>query len=143
MVTVRPPFGFVPVPLCDWHHWSGHHSSGGSADPVVEAFVVAVFVAAGIGVLASLLGGGLLILFTRRIRDMFWAIPAVNVALFVVFLLVRPYPGGIAAQFQGWGLVYTLVALVLLLLASLVVATVLALVRLVARGSLAGRRAAR
>jgi len=123
----------MSVPFCHSHHWSGHGSSGGSADPVMEAFAVTIFVVAGISVLLSLLSGGLLIAFTRRVRDMFWAIPAINVAAYGVFLLVRQYPGGFAAQFQGWELVYTLVALVMLLVASLVLASLLALTRVVVR----------
>jgi len=125
--------GLVPLPRCDWHHWSGHHSSGASADPVADAFVVALFVVAAIGVLVSLISGGLLIVFTRRIRDMFWAIPIVNLAVYTLFLLVRPYPGGRVAQFRGEGLRHTLITVVLLLALSLILASVLGLLRLAVR----------
>ena len=129
MDAVRLLEGLIPLPLCDWDGWSSHSSSTGSADPVVDAFAVAILVAIGIGVLVSFLSGGLLIVFTRRIRDMFWAIPAVNLAVYLVFLLAREYPGGREAQFRGRGLAHTLGALALLLVSSLILASVLALLR--------------
>jgi len=131
MDIVRLIEWFAPIPLCDWH--GGGHSSGVPADPIVDAYVVGFFTAVGIGILASLLSGGLMIVFTRRIRNMFWAIPAVNLALFAIFMLIRPYPGGAAAQFQNRGLTYTLVTLTALLFISLAMALILALIRLVVR----------
>lgn len=113
-----------------FHHPSGHT---GPPDPVITAFVVTLFVGLGISVLAGVLSGGLLMVFTRRIRDMFWAIPLANVAMYALFLATRSYPGGRSAQFRGGGLVDTLLGLILLLIVSLAMATILALIRRLGR----------
>ncbi|MFB3892132.1 MAG: hypothetical protein ACE15C_08935 [Phycisphaerae bacterium] len=132
METLSLPAWSAALPLADLHHWHGH-SGGGSADPTTAAFVTALFVAAGIGVFASILGGSLLIAFTTRIGNMFWAVPGLNVVLYAVFLLLRQYPGGFAQQFQGEDLAYTLISLLLLLILTLILTSLLALVRFVVR----------
>jgi len=127
------------LPGCDWHHHFGGGSSGGPPDPEAEAFVVGLFVAAAIGVLLSPLSGGLMVVVSRKIRHTFWALPAVNLVMYLVFMLARDYPGGNGEQFRGWGLVTTLGTILLLLILSLIFASIIALIRYVVR-AVRGRR---
>ena len=133
MEIVRQLCGIAATIGCDLHHWGGHHSSGGSNDPAVDAFVVALFVAAGLAMMFSFAGSGLLLLFTKRIGPMFWAVPLLNLAAYLIYLLVRDYPGGWAEQFRGIGLVHTILGTLILLILTLVIVSLQALVRFILR----------
>jgi len=111
---------------CDW----GHHGSGGGGapDPVFDAFfwTSALILAASIAIL--ILAGPFLIPRTRRIRDLFWKVPLINLPFYLVSILFRPYPGGFAARFQSPGLGYMIAEIIILLIASSIVALIFAIV---------------
>jgi hypothetical protein len=115
--------------LADLHH--SHHSD--PTDPVTRALYLDIGIAA-LCLLASLLWGfRLVIVKTRRIRDLFWAVPLVNLALFAVSIAGQPYPGGRAERFTGIGLAITVYEAFAILTASLLVASILAVVAWVSR----------
>jgi uncharacterized Tic20 family protein len=122
------------APLCDWHHGRSH---GGSLDPQSEAIVTAIlgtlFLLLGVTLFLVVAGGPLLVIWTRKVRHLFWSIPAVNAAIYSIALAGRPYPGGFAAQFRLPGLFYTILELILVMLLSLAAAGILAIVFLLLR----------
>lgn len=122
------------LPRCDWHHFGGH---AGTSDPAMEAIAHISGIALGIIFMGSVfmffVGGPIILAFTRRVRDLFWAIPAANVALYGATIILRPYPGGIGARFRMPGLTHTAIELAFLILASFGAATLLALMYLVYR----------
>jgi hypothetical protein len=122
------------TPLCDWHHFGSH---GGSYDPETQAIMDASAVAVVVAFVSSLLmfvaGGPLILVFTRRVRHLFWAIPAVNVAVYTVTIIARPYPGGFCSRFHMPGLPSTILELIFLTVLSLGAAIVLAAIYLVYR----------
>lgn len=122
---------------CDWDHFS-HHGGGSPdvpVDPVFDAFMMTavLVIAASVGLL--LFGGPVLIIFTRRIRDTLWIIPAANLLLYLVSIFVRPYPGGLIERFRPPGLYYTLTEIALLLILSFIVAVIIAVIQWIVRGT--------
>ena len=101
------------LPLCDWHH---SHCGGSSPDPETEAIVAVVLATVAVLLASTLLlgcvGGPLVLLWTRKVRHLFWAIPVVNALVYLIALYVRPFPGGFAAQFRMPGLAYTIIELI-------------------------------
>lgn len=110
--------------LADWHH----HSSGSSGvpDPHFDAFMTTSLIVLGVSLAILFIGGPILIPRTRRIRDLFWVIPLINIAFYLLSIALRPYPGGFTARFQSPGLEHTLFEIAFLLIASLAVALILA-----------------
>lgn len=129
-------FWLLPLntPLCDWHHSSSH---SGSLDPETQAITDASAVALGIISISSLsmlvVGGPLILSFTRRVRHLFWVIPAINLILYIVTIIARPYPGGFWARFHMPGLPDTVIELIFLILFSFGAATLLAVIYFVYR----------
>ena len=121
---------WVPVPLCDWHrHGGGFSGPGGMPDPHIDAFAVGVIVAILSSVGLMVLCCPFLVVRVRRIRDIFWIVPAINLGLYFASAAVRVYPGGFLARFRPPGLWYTLAEVALVLVLSLLVAIVTALVQ--------------
>jgi hypothetical protein len=96
-------------------------------DPLMDAFFVGVVVTilCSVGILVFCCP--FLVVWVRRIRDIFWVVPTLNLALYFAGAAVRVYPGGFLARFRPPGLWYTLFEIALVLALSLVVATVTAL----------------
>lgn len=118
------------APVADWHH--GHSSGSGGSEVYGGPEVFGVFVFSCLllfagSVVVGCAGGPIVLVLTRKARQLFWAIPGANLVIYLVVLLARPYLGGFAAQFRPPGLVYTVIEVVLLLLVSLVLSAVLAL----------------
>jgi hypothetical protein len=113
--------------LCDWHHHG--HSSGGAPDPNFDAFVWTSILILAASTAILLFAGPLIVIRTRRIRDLFWAVPLVNTGLYILSISLRSYPGGFLARFQPPGLPNTILEIVLLLVASLLVALILAIIQ--------------
>ena len=109
-----------------------HHSSGAAPDPHLDAFAVmlTVVVLAAFAVLCVftvlLLCVPVFSLRVRRIRDLFWVIPAANLALYFLSIAVQAYPGGFAARFRPPGVWYTLTEVGIVVVLSLVTATLMA-----------------
>ena len=118
--------------LCDWHH-SYEHGTSGSSDPAIEAFMWTSILIVASSVAILLFAGPVLIIRTRRIRDVFWVVPLANTALYILSISLRPYPGGFAAKFQPPGLTNTVLEIVLVVLSRLLVALVLAIVHWLVR----------
>ena len=125
-------------------HGHSHGHGGGSGDPVLDAiaqvFIVSAMILLVGSVGISFIGGSLLMFFTNQTRRLFWAIPGANFVLYILVLLLRPYPGGFYAQFHLPGLVYTIVEIVGLLLLTILLLIVLVLGRLLFRGIQSARR---
>jgi len=119
----------VPVPLCDWHHHGGSTGPDGLPDPHMDAFfaglVVTVLCSIGILIFCS----PFLAVRVRRIRDIFWVVPTINLSLYFATAALRVYPGGFPARFRPPGLWYTLAEVTLVLVFGLLVATVTAVVQ--------------
>jgi hypothetical protein len=124
----------IPQPLCDWHF--GHHG-GGSIDPESQAMVDASLAAMGAIVLGTVfmttVGGPLVLVWTRRVRHLFWSVPLVNAVFYLAMALIRPFPGGWEALWRGPGVGYTIVVLICWLLCSFGSALLLALIYLLYR----------
>ena len=89
MHATPSPFSLALLCLADWDHHSHHSSCDSEVDAAVIAILaVAVLLAgAGIGFLAAgLLQGGILLPFLGKKRQLFWAVPVLNV---VGYFLVR------------------------------------------------------
>ncbi|OQX22892.1 MAG: hypothetical protein BWK80_28800 [Desulfobacteraceae bacterium IS3] len=120
--------GSIQTAWCDW----GHHRSRSSdipADPHLDAFIATVFIAIIANAVLLLFAGPIMVIFSRRIRDMLWSIPAMNLLLYLISIYLRSYPGGFAARFEPPGLAYTIGEIVLLLVLSLIVILILAAIR--------------
>ena len=112
------------APYCGLNDLVGHHGADASApDPHVQAFAITVLLVVLSTVFILLFCCPFLIIRVRRIRDLFWIIPSLNLALYLLSIAVRSYPGGFSARFQPPGLWFTLVEVFLVLVLSLVVAT--------------------
>ena len=124
------------ITMADWHHhqFSGSHGSEASGDDKLFTifFFSALLIVFGT-LVVSFLGGPIILFFTRKARNLFWAIPGANLLLYFLMLVLRPYPEGFAAQFRLPGLVFTIIEILLLLLLSLILAAVLALIYTVLR----------
>jgi len=122
------------LPLADWHHHSSHGgASSEPPDPHIAAFVVGLFFIAAEGLFLAPTCGLGVVLLTRRIRHLFWAVPLTNLVSYVLFCLCYTYPNGRLARLHMPGLVYTTVELVLVLLLGLILAILLALLLLLVR----------
>lgn len=117
----------VQTGLCDWHHHG--HGSSGAPDPNLDAFVwtSVLILAASTSIL--LFAGPIILIRTRRIRDLFWTVPLVNTGLYILSISLRSYPGGFLGRFQSPGLPNTILEIVLLLVSSLLVALILAIIQ--------------
>jgi hypothetical protein len=120
--------GSVQTAWCDWGH---HHSRSSDipADPHLDAFIATVFMAIIANAALLLFAGPISIIFSRRIRGMFWSIPAINLLMYLISIYLRSYPGGFAARFEPPGLAYTIGEIVILLVLSLIVILILAAIR--------------
>lgn len=115
------------VPYCGLHHFVGHHGGSSSApDPQVDAFVATVMIIALSSVAVLLFCCPFLAIRIRRIRDLFWVVPSSNLALYILSIALREYPAGFGARFSPPGVWYTLAEVIIVLLLSLVVASVTA-----------------
>jgi hypothetical protein len=111
------------APRCGLHDLVGHHGGNVSApDPEMQAFVVTVLLIFVSAVVVLLFCCPFLAIRIRRIRDLFWVIPSVNLALYLLSISLRAYPGGFIARFQPPSLWFTLVEVFLVLVLSLFVA---------------------
>jgi uncharacterized membrane protein len=117
--------------LCDWHHHG--HSSGGAPDPNFEAFVVTSVLILAASAVILLFAGPVLLIRTRRNSNLFWTVSLVNAGLYILSIILRPYPGGFFARFHSPGLLNTILEIVLLLVSSLLVALILAIIQWVIR----------
>lgn len=117
---------------CGWHDLAHHHGSSGGPelDQVATVFLITAVGIVFVGSFVGVVGGSLVVTLTRKARHLFWAVPAANVLIYGVAVLVRPYPGGISAQFRMPGLAYTVIEILLLILQSLVLACLVAAVYL-------------
>jgi ABC-type glycerol-3-phosphate transport system permease component len=112
------------APQCGLHDLFEHHGSHASApDPQVDAFVVTVLIIFVSAVVVLLFCCPFLAIRVRRIRDLFWVIPSVNLALYLLSIALRAYPGGFIARFRAPGLWFTLMEVFLVLVLSLLVAS--------------------
>lgn len=120
---------------CGWHDLVHHHGSSGTPelDQVAAVFLVTAVGIVLVGSVVGVVGGSLVVTLTRKARHLFWAIPAANLLIYGVAVLVRPYPGGIAAQLRTPGLTYTVLEILLLILQSLGLACLMAAVYVVVR----------
>lgn len=113
--------------LCDWHHHYGH-SSGGTPDPSFDAFVVTAVLILASSLAILLLGGPLVVMRSRTIREVFWRVPLANFLFYVLSITLRTYPGGFSARFQAPGLTYTFFEIIILVISSVLVALILAFI---------------
>jgi hypothetical protein len=113
--------------LCDWHHHG--HSSGGAPDPALDAFVVTSVLILAASAVILLFAGPVLLIRTRRNSNLFWTVSLVNAGLYILSIILRPYPGGFFARFHSPGLLNTILEIVLLLASSLIVALILAAIQ--------------
>lgn len=122
------------VPRCGLYDLFEHHSSHSSApDPEVEAFVVTTLLIVLSAVVVLLTCCPFLAVKVRRIRDLFWVIPSLNLGLYLLSIVFRPYPGGFIARIRPPGLWFTLLEVFLVLMLSSIVATLNACVMWVLR----------
>jgi hypothetical protein len=120
---------WTPPAWCDLHHHLGSGHPDAPPDPLVDAFVWGSLLIVAASLALLVIGGPLLFLWTRRIRDLFWAVPLANLLLYLLSIALRSHPGGRGARFHPPGLWYTIAEVVLLVLSSLVVASILAAIR--------------
>ena len=106
----------------------------------MDAFVVTVLLILVSAVVVLLFCCPFLVIRVRRIRDLFWVIPSANLALYLLSIALRPYPGGFIARVQPPGLWYTLIEIFIVLFLSLLIASVTAGVTWLTR-KIRGRRA--
>jgi hypothetical protein len=118
--------------LCDWHHHYGY-GSGGAPDPNFDAFMWTSILILAASAAILLLVGPVIVIRTRRIRDLFWVVPLVNTVLYILSISLRSYPGGFVARFQPPGLANTILEILLLLVSSLFVALILAIIQWITR----------
>jgi len=113
--------------LCDWHHHG--HGSGSGHDPGFEAsmWTCVIILVASLAIL--FLAGPILVIRTRRIRDILWLVPLINVAFYVLSISLRPYPGGFAARCEPAGFANTVLEIAVLLGTSLIIVLILAVIR--------------
>lgn len=118
-------------PIFGFHH---HHSSGsgGSVDPVLDGIVkvsiASMAILASCGIIISAVAAPILLVRFQRIRRILIALPALDILLYLLIIVFRPYPGGFLAQFQMPGLIYTAIEMILLfilLIASPLIAIVI------------------
>ncbi len=116
---------------CDWHDHLHHHGSRGSSssDPCLDAFVTTVFLTIVASGAILVLGGPVLVMWTRRTRDILWIVPLANLLMYLLSIYLRAYPGGFAARFRSPGLWYTVSEIILLGVLSLLVAVILAAIQ--------------
>ena len=129
-IALFPLLLFAQSAWCDWDHSS---SSSGPPDPGFDAFMVTTLIIIAASLAILLFAGPILVTRTRRIRDLFWIVPLVNIVLYIVSISLQNYPGGFAARYQPPGLENTVLEIILLLLSSLIVAGVIAVIRWVIR----------
>lgn len=112
------------VPRCGLHHLFEHHGGHGAApDPQAEAFGATVLIIFASALVVLLFCCPFLALRVRRIRDLFWIIPSLDLALYLASIALRPYPEGFGARFQTPGVWYTFAEVFLVLTLSLVIAS--------------------
>ncbi len=130
------------IPHGGLHDFFEHHGShtASSGDPQFDAFMVTllIIVLCAVGVLFFCCP--FLVVRVRRIRDLFWVIPSLNLALYLLSITLRTYPGGFRGHFQPPGLWFTILEILLLLLLSLMVASLSAGIMWLKR-KLRGRKA--
>jgi len=112
------------MPCCGLGDLFEHHSSPSSIpDPEVEAFAVTAMLIVLSALVVLLFCCPFLVVKVRRIRDLFWIIPSANLGLYLLSIALRAYPGGFMARIRPPGLWFTLLEVLLVLMLSLVVAT--------------------
>ena len=97
-----------------------HHSfgSGGSGNPELEAaagmFVVSSAILISCGIALSMAAGPLLIVWAKSFRRILFGLPALDLLIYLLILILRPYPGGFSAQFRMPGVIYTVMEMAIL-----------------------------
>ncbi len=109
--------------FADWHHHSSHPS--GPPDPHLEAFLWTALIVLASSLAVLFLGGSLLIVWGRRPLNTLWIVPLVNLLLYVLSVLLRPYPGGLGARLAVPGIFFTIAEVAILLVGSLLVALII------------------
>ena len=98
-----------------------HHSfgSGGSGNPELDAaagmFLASSLILISCGLALSLAAVPLLIVWAKNIRRILLGLPSIDVLIYLLIVLLRPYPGGFTAQFRVPGLIYTILEMGILL----------------------------
>lgn len=107
-------------------HWHHHGGVLEAPDPHLDAFLWGAVLISAASCAITLLGGPVLILRLCGVRRLLGLVLVANLVLYGVSISLRSYPGGFLARFRSPGFGYTLLELLLVLLASLVVAIILA-----------------
>lgn len=113
---------YLRVPRCGLHDLFEHHGGHASAaDPQLVAFFVSLLIIFASTLFILLFCCPILLIRIRRIRDLFWMIPSINLGLYFLSISLRTYLGGFLSRFVPTSLWFTLVELFLVLLLSLIV----------------------